>query len=280
MYKDWSVYGNPIMVDWRSRGYFAYPEHAPQASGAAGNLLPQAAHWPQWLEALHRARAGDFSPIPQLLDIIPSDTHPVTRRLSAELLGDAGPDSCIDGAADRTAQGLDDDFEVTLSWCRVLMRRAKLADIAFVLDAFERVADIQDAGIIPILISDCLDSNSELSDPDEFDSLQGYKESVQRRCHELAEQLGTDQALVVYGGPFGVVRLAELILVRLREPDFPEDLRRRFETATGIDCSSFYLDRQFQPLRAAALIEAFLEDPGITRFRDGERYFFGHLIPR
>jgi hypothetical protein len=49
---------------------------------------------------------------------------------------------------------------------------------------------------------------------------------------------------------------------------------------TGIDCSSFYHDRQFQPLRAAALIEAFLEDPGMSRFRDGERYFFGRPIPR
>jgi hypothetical protein len=280
VYKDWSVYGNPTMVDWRSRGYFAYLEEAPQASATGGNLLPQAAHWLQWLEALHHARSGDFSLIPRLLEIIPSDTHPVTRRLCAELVGDAGPDSCIDAVADRTAKGMDDDFEVTLSWCRVLTRRAKLADIPVVLDAFERVADIQDAGIIPILISDCLDSDSELSDPDEFDSLQGYKESVQRRCHELAEQLGTDQALVVYGGPFGVVRLAELILVRLREPDFPEDLRRRFEVATGIDCASFHLDRQFQPLRAAALIEAFLEDPGVSRYRDGERYFFGHLIPR
>jgi hypothetical protein len=279
VYKDWSVYGDPIMVDWESRGYFAYLEEAPQAAATGGNLLPQAAHWPQWLEALRRARAGDFSAIAPLLEIIPSDTHPVTRTLCAELVGDAGPDSCIDSVANRTAKVID-DFEVTLSWCDILTRRGKLADIPIVLDAFGRVADIQDANIIPILISDCLDSDSELSDPDEFDSLQGYKESVLRRCHELAEQLGTDQALVVYGGPFGVIRLAELILARLGEPNFPVDLRRRFEVATGIDCSSFYLDRQFQPLRAAALIEAFLEDPGVSRYRDGERYFFGHPIPR
>jgi hypothetical protein len=55
--------------------------------------------------------------------------------------------------------------------------------------------------------------------------------------------------------------------------------RRRFEASTGIDCSGFYKDRNFQPLTAAAILEDFLESPEVARYEEGVRYFFGHRIP-
>ena len=277
MYKDWSLYGHPVMVDWEDRGYFAYLDTALPVQTNAARGTPEG-HYSQWLDALRCARQGDFSRIPPLVTICASDTHPVCRRLSAELIGDAGPGACVDAVAHRLAGGTD-NFEVTLSWCRVLLRRARLADIAVVLDAYERVATVPDAGIIPVLISDCLETDSDLSDAEEFDSLSSYRSAVQERCRELVDRWGSDQVMVFGGEPAGVRQLAQKMLDRLREPDFPAEMRRRFEVATGIDCTSFYHDGALQPLQAAALLEAFLEDKNAQRFEDNVRYFFGHPIP-
>ena len=57
-------------------------------------------------------------------------------------------------------------------------------------------------------------------------------------------------------------------------------LRQRFEASTGINCSDFYKQGDFQPLTAAARLEAWLESGAPDRFEPGERYFFGHKIPR
>ncbi|OBU66494.1 hypothetical protein A9K58_12110 [Stenotrophomonas maltophilia] len=121
------------------------------------------------MEALKRAKLGDFSQMPGLVELGSGDTHPVNRRLCAELLGDAGPAATVDAIAAR--------------------------------------------------------------------------------------------------------------LRRLREPCFPFELRRRFECATGIDCSCFYQERVFRPMHASALLEAFLEDSDAGGFESGVRYFFGHRIP-
>ena len=57
-------------------------------------------------------------------------------------------------------------------------------------------------------------------------------------------------------------------------------LREKFEACTGIDCSDFYDDGDFQPLTAAARLEAWLESDQPNKYLPGERYFFGHRIPR
>jgi hypothetical protein len=272
---DWSRYGNPQMVDWEGQGYFAYP--ATIAPAPVGQL-PEAGHYAQWIEALRRAKLGDFSWGPALVELASGETHPVNRRLCAELLGDAGSTSTIDAIACRLASE-EVGFELTLSWASVLTRRGKLADIPIVLSAFERVAEISDAEIVPVQISDCLETEYALADHQEYDSLDDYRQAVLKRCEELAAKFGTDQVLVEGGAKLSVIDLAKRIVQRLREPYFPSQLRRRFECATGIDCSSFYQDRVLKPLQASALLEEFLESPLSTRFEDGVRYFFGHRIP-
>jgi hypothetical protein len=270
---------NLRMINWRGGGYFAYPEpSAEQVALSADRLAADPVLL--WLTALNRAKRGDFGLMQSLVPICADDSNPILSTLSSELLGDAGPDSVIDSVAERLKRNAD-NYEVTLDFCSVLHSRGMLADVPILLDAFETIQTIEDAEIVPVYLSDCLeDEPGPLCDHHRFGSFGEYRRAVELRYQEIARNFGTDRILLLGGEPFGVLRLAQKMLTRLREPNFPIFLRRRFEASTGIDCSSFYLDRQFQPLRAAALIEAFLEDPGVSRYRDGERYFFGHPIPR
>lgn len=275
---DWSHYGNPEMVDWQGRGYFAYPGAATWPSRRKDRQAPQEGDCFQWMEALKRAKLGDFSQMPGLVELGSGDTHPVNRRLCAELLGDAGPAATVDAIAARLASE-DVGLELTLAWGAVLMRRGKLADIPIVLAAFERAATISDAEILPVHISGCLEMEDKLCDHEDYDSLDSYRKAVLDRCAELADRFGTDQVCVDGGEPLSVTGLARRILRRLREPCFPFELRRRFECATGIDCSCFYQERVFRPMHASALLEAFLENSDAGGFESGVRYFFGHRIP-
>jgi hypothetical protein len=55
--------------------------------------------------------------------------------------------------------------------------------------------------------------------------------------------------------------------------------RHKFEAATWIDCSAFYSNKQFQPLRSAAILEEFLSSPRSKEYQPYHRYFAGHQVP-
>lgn len=274
----WSRDAAPAVVDWERRGYFAYPAIRTMPTERYGGQLPQERDYLAWLDALTRAKSGDFSLVPGLVGLGGADSHPVIRRLCAELLGDAGPTSVVDIIATRLASE-EVGLERALSWGAVLTRRGKLADIPIVLAAFERVATISDAEILPVHLSDCLETGYELCDHQAYDSLQSYRQAVLDRCAALADEFGTDQVYVCGGEPLSVIGLARRMLQHLQEPCFPFELRRRFECTTGIDCACFYHERAFRPVQASALLEGFLEDPYASRFERGVRYFFGRRIP-
>jgi hypothetical protein len=265
------------MTEWEGAGYFAYP--APPADGALSESALSAAPALLWLAALSAAKQGDFSLIPRLVPICADDSEPILSTLASDLTGDAGTDSVIDSVAERL-QRADDNYEAVLGFCSVLDARGLLADVLTLLNAFEAIQEVGDAAIISVYLSNCLEEEpGPLSEYYKFESFGAYRQAIERRYQELVEQFGTDRILLLGAQPFGVLPLARKILTRARKPYFPMQLRRRFEASTGIDCSSFYDEGEFQPLRVAALVETFLEDPGSARFRDGQRYFFGHPIP-
>lgn len=268
---------DPDMVDWEGRGYFAFldaaaPTNALQSASSA--IEPFVC----WRSALASASAGDFSRLPGLVDLSTQNISPVVARLCSELLGDAGPASCIVDVAARLATG-SDRFEESLRWCRVLAQRGNLADVPLVLDTLSRFADVRDADIISALISDWLEEGEELFDYTDFESMEHYREAVLSRHSTLIDKFGTDQVSLVNGERRNVVWLGQRILRRLREPYFPYALRRTFECMTGIDCSSFYQNGRIKPMQAAALLEGFLESSQSRQFDDGVPYFFGHRIP-
>jgi hypothetical protein len=268
---------NLPMINWRAKGYFAYPDPPEDAALAEATLAAEPALL--WLVALRNAKHGDFSLMPRLVPVCADDSRPILSKLASELTGDAAPDSVIDSVAQRLKRG-SDNYEAGLQFCSVLNGRGLLADVPVLLDTLEAYLEIEDAEIISSFISRRLEEEpGPLSDHHEFDSYADYRRAVESRYQELVEQFGTDRILLLGGQPFGVLPLARKILTRAQEPYFPMQLRHKLEASTGIDCASFYREGEFQPLRATALVETFLEDPGSARFRGGQRYFFGHPIP-
>jgi hypothetical protein len=99
--------------------------------------------------------------------------------------------------------------------------------------------------------------------------------------------MGTDRIPIWKGAVFGVKSLVEHYYEKLvhaeaedldgLDVDF-KDFRRKFESSTGISCSSFFENGEFQPLAATAILEEFLEGPEVNNYDEGVRYFFGHRI--
>jgi hypothetical protein len=262
-------------IEWTGRGYFGCPAPPPGAFNR-----PDLADdpWQYWAVALEQAKRGDFGLLPRLIDFREREVHPILNRLCTLLLGDAGTPPCFDRILRTIESG--NNYEVTIDFANSVCTRGRLADVPPLVRAFESIAEIKDAAIIPVLISDVLEGDDRaLSDADKFVSFNDYRDAVMARYNQVAETVGSDRALVFGGEQFGVARLAQKILDRIQKPYVRPMLRRRFEAATGIDCTAFYHEGTFQPLSASAILEEFLESPAAAAFEDGVRYFFGHPVP-
>lgn len=265
-------------IDWEGRGYFGCPQ-PPSADRfpVDGARDP----WLTWARLLEAAKRGEFSRLPTLIDLYWQTKDHVFRHLCSILLGDAGPTAClsrIEGYLKNPDKHIYSDN--ALNFCRILAARGRLADVPLLLSAFLQRANVRDMDMVCLYISRLLEPETgSLSDPSEFPSLEEYAASVMRHYDKLAERFKTLDVFVYGGERFGVIRLAEKILVELHEPWFSTDLRARFESSTGIDCSGFYQAGVLQPLTAAAIVEQFLDSPESAHYEDGVRYFFKHRLP-
>jgi hypothetical protein len=266
-------------IDRLGRGFFGVPDPPP---GATFPINPKADPWLAWRVAVHEAKTGVFNNLPTLLTLYDPVGDPRFNFQVMILIGEAGPWRCFESIArELTSPSNPIDYEVGLNFSYALAIRGLLADVPLLLAVYRRHAVVEDADIMPVRINGLLSSVAgTLSKPAKFENLQAYEDAVLSRQRELAEAFGSDQVLVLRGERFGVVRLAERLLELLRKPYFMPDLRRKFEAATGIDCTGFYKNGVLQPLAAAEIVEAFLESPYASTYEDGVRYFFGHRIPR
>ena len=260
--------------DWRGKGYF----NCPIPADIKLPRSPLTDPWLWWQMAVHRAKAGDFTLLPGLIEIaLEADDHFLEAACSL-LLGDAGNSGCFEVIIRELIAT--SSTELTINFCDALATRGKLADVPIILDSYENIATIEDAAVIPSHLSKLLEPEvGAIADPSQFPSLDDYHAIVLNRYQELLDIFGTDQLLVLRGERFGVIPLAKQMLDRARRPYFPIDLSRKFSTSTGIDSAQFYEKREFQPLTTAAIVEEFLESPEAAEYEDGVRYFFGHRIP-
>ncbi|MFP2927201.1 hypothetical protein ACLESO_18780 [Pyxidicoccus sp. 3LG] len=154
-----------------------------------------------------------------------------------------------------------------------------------IVQAYDRGFGAQVMDSVPLLLSSILEPEwGPLSRFPKEDDLIEYEDRVLERYEELKQRFGTDQVILLHAERFSVVSVARRLLSSMsNHSDFEMAkrpfYRRRFEASTGIDCSPFYKDEQFQPLTAAATLEDFLESPEAARYEEGVRYFFGHRIP-
>jgi hypothetical protein len=260
------------------RCYFGIP--APP-KGVAFPARPRSNPVLAWKVALDEARRGKFDNLPRLLEAYDYEGEdPELNDLIAILLGDAGPGACFPPLIRELETPTEPaDYELALDFSEAVAIRGRLADVPLLLTVFERYATIRDADIIPVQIAELLWGPASSLEPSDLPSLEDYRAGVIAAYQDLATRLGDDRAYVFRGERFSVVRLAEIIRDELHEPYFDEELRRKFEACTGINCSVFYRREELQPLAAEALIENFLEGPEAERYDAGVRYFFRHRIP-
>ena len=107
---------------------------------------------------------------------------------------------------------------------------------------------------------------------------------VIQSTHQRFRGGASSERMSVRGGElFKPERTARRMLdiVRSSNGDLEEfiDDRMIFEATTGIDLGPCFKDKTVQRLTAAALMENALLDGNLQRFRAGERYFFGHVVP-
>ena len=259
------------MVNWAQRGYFGFTDFEPSSALSPG--------WGEWLAVLRQAVAGNFTRLPGLIDVARVADDPVLVQSCYYLLGDAGGADIASRVREEATAA--DDFEVMLGCCSAIAARSWLADVPLLLDLYARHAREPEADILRVYISDCVAPRPgelpEASMDDE--SLTGLRREVAQRYGQLAAQLGSAELPVFKARLYGVRPIAEWLLEQTKRPHFRLSWRRRFEAATGIDCSAFYAAGRFQPLAAAALVEEFLEGAEAAGYEDGVRYFFGHRIP-
>lgn len=101
----------------------------------------------------------------------------------------------------------------------------------------------------------------------------------------LLEICKSDNEVVWAGERSGVIELANHFLKMLLPSKYEITqapltvvLREKFEAATGLNCSAFYIAERFVQGAAVHVLEEFLASQPSRSFRTGARYFFGHII--
>lgn len=265
-------------IEAKGKGLFSCPEFAPDFE------LPES-YGPDLAcaFALDRAKGGDFGLIPSVVDLYQASGSQQIDSMIIGTIAYAGPASCFSGIVDVVKHN--NDLRIVLDYCGVMVVRGELSYVPIFLDKYLANQNDRDAvymidyisrlsgDVVSHIFNDLIVDGLFPDDPEEF------RDRVFECYRQMVQRLGSEKALVFGGQLYSVVRLAKCILETVRQPHFQSYLRRRFEAATGIDCSSWYKNQSLQPLAVTAMIEEFLESPEAATYEDGVRYFFGHRIP-
>jgi hypothetical protein len=261
------------------RGFFLSADPPAQVTD------PAERPWLELAKALIRAKAGDFSSMDAIGGLLSNTTSYELWNAVAVLLGYAAPASLlrqISTTVKLETGNLSPDLESVV--VKMLGRGMQLWAVPRLLNAYRvhcQAGRDQQAERITYVLSDLLEANLGPIFLRE-EPLDEYCNRVMRAYTGLVRQVGSDRRPVWHGQLFGVAAMARDLYGRLRDPSTDvEDIDDRlwFEAATGIDCSSFFDDGEFQPLAATAIVEEFLESGDPERFEPGVRYFFRNRIP-
>ena len=264
-----------------------YQLTGPAPSGLlADSALRNSNPWVRLAAVLQRAKNGDFSALPVLIECLREADSWVLAQACAELMGDAGSSSFL--------REVERQFHADLFEEDVLVFQTKLAStfalsgllwtVPVMLEVYERTADEDDAIIIPLLLSQVLEPQfSKFSSRDLNVTLSDYRKVVLEKYNGLLKQFKSENTPLYGGHLFSVKSLALRLKNRLHgsviHDVYVAQDRHRFEAATGIDCREVFQEGSVKVLAATAIVEEFLESRESEKYDDGVRYFFGHRIP-
>jgi hypothetical protein len=269
------------VFSWNGRGYRF--SQTPPLTLMSPSALTNDNPWIVLAGVLERAKGGDFSSLPLLMQCVRESDNPVLWRTCFDLLGDAGSMPIVKTVfhAFRNEIVEQDLAAYQRHVAYTLAQSLYLWAVPLMLDIYLGSRDRQETGIITVLLSRALEEDfgpvaaAALLDDE-------YRDLVTAKYNALCLALQGDSMPVLYGKLFSVKALTAHMLDTLRtdSPLYANTLHDRhlFEAATGIDCSRFFEKGELKPQRAMAILEEFLIRGGLEPFEDGARYFFGNNV--
>lgn len=267
---------------WDRRGYTLAA--SPSLDLLSNESLKSENPWIAISATLERAKVGDFSGVRGLKTWMQRDLGPTLDYAFAELFGDAAPEETL---REIESMIIDGPNHARMAACRAALWSGELWVVPLMLDCWRRVEQRDDRDSITVMLSDLLEKNAGPVVANEALSKEEYAELILSRVDEIQRKAKNQRTPIWEGGIFSVVGLAQKMYELVTSSamavdDFEDDFegyRHKFEAATGIDCSSFFVDDELRPLAAAAVLEDFLVDGRSEQYENGVRYFFGHHVP-
>lgn len=246
---------------------------------------PDAERWLVLQALLDEAKAGIFDGMHRLIELYASAETAVFQFDCSRLLGDAGTSKCIQQMLHELHEEDGSNPGKVFHYCSALQTIGDLSTLPAILSQYLRlIGKNVKSAILPIGLSSMLEDQwGPISRGVTSSDAESYRVLVMERYSELTAQFGSENVYVFNGDVWSVVGFAKLLLDRISDskndhtPKY--DFRRRFEASTGVNCARFYVNKRFQPLAAAAIVEQFLESGAADKYEPGVRYFFGHRIP-
>lgn len=257
-----------FQIDYYGKGYLGSPI-LPKNLQLPSN--PYDDPWRVCALALERAKKGDFGLMPTLLELYCSTNEAALNHMCLALFTDAGTTACFSKIVEivKTEPNIRKIFDL----CGALAVRGELSYIPILLEKYLFNQGSGEAECIADYITALVGDQLLTVDADD------YEDAVMLCYERMLEKFNDDKVLLLKGERYGVTSLARQIFNDIESPYFRLRWKLEFEASTGIDCSSWYKNKKFQSLSAAATIEEFLESPEAAKYEDGARYFFGHRIP-
>jgi hypothetical protein len=280
----------------RGDGFFF--THEPPDDIAAPRYLKDSNPWVVLCCALARLRGGDFGVFPSVAEALLGEDDQVLWLSAGTLFAFAAPPSVLGLLSGLYPKAeLARHPELVRQYCQILCHSLIPGHLDEVLQLYRNPSSEDVRVLVPRYLSHVWEDEpgpvaegpileTAPEPPPPFEMKYYDYDGYERRLRALAAQVDPGVQCLLGGVPFSVLRLAERILSHARagEDSVRTNFERMvFEANTGISCRSFFAEEgphyRFRPLSAAAVVEAFLEDPRSRRFVEGQRYFFGHPLP-
>lgn len=267
---------------WKKLGYNYFEK--PSVDLLTSKSLFSDNPWIVLAATLEHAKSGNFTPVADLKKLITLDSLPVLVRGCIELLGNVGTEEALQVLKSAMVEGPDWLREEACGGAR---SAGNLWLVPWMLEAWHHVSRHKSRENISLMLSFMLSEESYPIFYSNKYSDEEYHKIVIDRLKVLRKQINSVKVPIWRGKLFGVHSSSSRVYNMLlsEEVNASElsslftDFRQKFEASTGINCSSFFKEREFQPLNAAAVVEEFLSINEVEKFEEGVRYFFGHRIP-
>ncbi len=265
--------------DWRGLGY-SFGSEPPR------DLLSQSAKsdepWNCIGQFIARCRSGEVPNTGILQDIVKKDNinEPLLLQACYDLLGDVAGKNEID-FFDHLIRNGSKNQKMSASWAGQWTASIEL--LPAMLCAFKSIKRTEDKQAITAIISNILEGESGDDDLELYDyegNDESYAELVMQRADDLARQWPGCERFYA-GMPLDtyalITRFREVVSDMVDRDKVPQEslilLRRWFESSTGTDCSSMFLNQRFNPQASVDLLDDWFDSNTIEYIKGG-KYFF------